>query len=190
MNTALPFIQVQYIICNQDQWSIHFDRFFPADQPTNIGQNFRKCSYYVKWHELKCCLSKESVKQVRAILWSKFNTLAWVPYTQSDRMWTTCQNPGQDWKVLPADQPHVGPQVASHPNIHQRQLPLPHICPIPIINLEEEANEGEGEGEDEQDHNDHNQNREQMVAEIEQGQRNIRSLYEEEEESSDDDLYV
>ncbi|KIO00762.1 hypothetical protein M404DRAFT_60475, partial [Pisolithus tinctorius Marx 270] len=86
---ALPFFAAQYTFCTGQQWDLHFNRLFPAQLPTTMGQNFRKCTYYHKWLDLIASLGVQSRNRVQAAIRQKFNTLVWIPFTGSDRIWCT-----------------------------------------------------------------------------------------------------
>lgn len=118
MDTSLPFFAAQYTYSTVEQWDLHFDRLFPSQQPGCIPQNLHKCTYYINWLTLISQLNQQYIQRVRATFRTKFDTLAWIPYTQSNRMWATRVNEGRAWFRLPEHQPATGPQIAINPWAH------------------------------------------------------------------------
>ncbi|KAG8221814.1 hypothetical protein J3R82DRAFT_2152, partial [Butyriboletus roseoflavus] len=128
---ALPFFAAQYIICDSEIWKLHFDRFFPTKCPTRIGQNFGQATYYSQWMELVNRLSPNSLARVRQTIKVKFDTLLWVPYTHSDKMWCTSANHGRSWSMLPKGAKHQGPQIAMNPKARNPRHGQPYLRPAP-----------------------------------------------------------
>lgn len=126
-NIALPFYQVQYCVCTKEQWKMHFGRFFPAtaeDATKAAGrQNFKKCTYLNRYITLAGQVGNKYLPRIRRALEKEFNTLAWVPFTQSDRMWVTKPMPGRAWKTLPAGRPG-GPAIAINPLFQRKRVTL------------------------------------------------------------------
>ena len=110
-----PFSAVQYVIATDSQWETHFSRFFPTSMPERAPQNFGKCRYYHMYLTLLDRLSPQHLAFVQAELRQKFNTLAWLPHTESDRMWCTKKTNPQRWNYLPANGPMEGPKIVLHP---------------------------------------------------------------------------
>ncbi|KAI9451894.1 hypothetical protein HD554DRAFT_1990371, partial [Boletus coccyginus] len=115
---ALPFVAAQWTICTPEQWELHFSRMFPAQRPASVGQNFRKCTYYTQWLTLVEDLGPQALSRVRAAIRAKFDTLVWIPFTGSDRMWCTRPMTGRGWFMLPKPKPGqapAGPQIGLNP---------------------------------------------------------------------------
>lgn len=145
----LPFHAVQYAILSPEKWLLHFNRFFPPTIPKHAGQNFGKASYYHSYLNLVRTLSQQRLTQVRAELFGKFNTLAWVPHTESDRMWCTKKALTRNWSSLP---PGIvqGPKVAINSIVMARLGERPRLRPAPQpdqprVQAEEEEEEEGGE---------------------------------------------
>lgn len=130
-SSGLPFFAAQYTICTEEQWELHFNRMFPKDIPDILGQNFKKCTYFQEWLQLLQRLTVSSKSRVRATVRAKFNSLIWIPYTGSDRMWSTRPNSSRGWFGLPKGQPLAGPQIAFNPNLRHKNLPHPYLRPSP-----------------------------------------------------------
>ncbi|KAI6138337.1 hypothetical protein BKA82DRAFT_3990551 [Pisolithus tinctorius] len=147
LQLELPFEAVQYSIASDEVWQLHFNRFFPAQVPQRAGQNFGKCRYYHTYLALVRRLPSHQLQLVRSELRRKFNTLAWIPYTESDRMWCTKKTTLSRWNHLPANGPVQGPKIAINPRkmriLHQQ----PSLRPAP--RAVEPQREEEEEGEDE-----------------------------------------
>lgn len=143
---ALPFFAAQYCFCTTEQWDMHFNRLFPLQFPTSSGQNFRKCTYYTQWLNLISALNQQSLRRVRATIKTKFDSLAWIPYTQSDRMWSTRPCTGvRVWSMLPQGQPYAGPQIALNPRSRHLGLGKPFLraTPNPAMLQQDDSDEAE-----------------------------------------------
>lgn len=143
LSFGLPFFAAQYTFCDQDQWSLHFDRLFPERPPLTKTQNFSKCTYFIKWIDLLQSLSVASISRVRAAIKAKFNTLLWIPYTGSDRMWSTRPMKGRGWYSLPSGQPPSGPQIAFNPRTATLAVGKPFLRspPIPLDDTDDHEEE-------------------------------------------------
>ncbi|KAG1893109.1 uncharacterized protein F5891DRAFT_963473 [Suillus fuscotomentosus] len=139
--TAVPFDQVQYSYCSREQWKMHFGRFFPgtaedADRAMR-SQNFKRCRYLNRYIALAQETGRKYLPRIRRALEKEFNTLAWVPCTQSDRMWVTKPMPGSIWKTLPKGQ-HGGPAIVMNPLLRKKLVTL-RAFPHPDESDEDEA---------------------------------------------------
>jgi hypothetical protein len=144
-----PFISVQYTFATNADWSKHFDRFFPATIPSHAGQNFGRATYYQTYISLVRRLSLHRLDLVRAELRVKFNSLAWIPHTESDRMWCTRKTNGRKWFYLPTNGDKQGPKIAINPTAVRRLWQQPAIrLPPRVEDLREEEEEEEEEEED------------------------------------------
>jgi hypothetical protein len=146
-----PFHSVQYNIASTDQWALHFDRFFPATVPKKLPQNFGKSRYFNAYLNLIRRLSSPQLVRVRSELRTKFNALAWIPHTESDRMWCTRKMASTRWMHLPRGSMD-GPKISVNPLVLMRLGGRPRLRPAPRPQqlLQEEEGEGEGEGEGEE----------------------------------------
>jgi len=68
--------------------------YFPVKGHVPVGrvQNFPRCLYYNKWMEMMNRVPLQYEATVRRELYKQFMTLHWLPYAQSDRMWSTRQS--------------------------------------------------------------------------------------------------
>ena len=90
---------------------------FPAQYLKSVGQNFSKCTYYAQWILLLATLSPQHISRVRATIRQKVDFLIWIPYTSSDRIWSTRpMNNTWNWFVLPPESTPQCPLIAINPN--------------------------------------------------------------------------
>lgn len=143
---ALPFTAVQFAWCSPTEWEVHFNRLFPETEREKRGQNYGKCSYFEDWIQLMRSLNPASKTRVRKEVRSKFNTLSWVPYTQSDRIWCTRRAQGSKWSDLPRrNRPEgAGPQIALNTGAVRPGNSIPTLRPAPVV----ERAEGDEEEDD------------------------------------------
>ena len=131
MSFGLPFFAAQYMFCSPEQWKTHFNRLFPCERPKTLGQNYGKSTYYMKWLDLIANLSPDSFKKVHGVVKAKFDTLLWVPCTQSDRIWCTRSTKTSGWYMLPKDTPSSGPQIAFNPKAQRLGVYKPFLYAPP-----------------------------------------------------------
>lgn len=109
----LPMRKAQIKVAQGDTWNKIFDRAFPGrgqKVPAKL-QHYRGGTYWGKWELLKSRVTADGETALRAALRSKFDTLLWFPYGESDRMWSTKAFTGQ-YVRLPADSTGAAPQIA------------------------------------------------------------------------------
>ncbi|KAF9472808.1 hypothetical protein BDN70DRAFT_779560, partial [Pholiota conissans] len=88
------FSDCQYRTATKAQWDSAFDKYWPLD-PILVGgaQNFPTMQYYKAWSDLIELSEKtndeETLTEIRKALRKRFNSLAWIPNAQSDRVWYT-----------------------------------------------------------------------------------------------------
>ena len=144
----LPFYSVQCNIASTDQWALHFDRFFPPTVPQKPAQNFGKSRYFNAYLNLVRRLSSRQLTRVRSELQTKFNTLAWIPHTESDHMWCTRRMASTRWMHLPKGSME-GPKISVNPLVLMRLGGRPRLRPPPRLQQlqqeDEEAKEAKGE---------------------------------------------
>ncbi|KAG1853674.1 hypothetical protein F4604DRAFT_1591413 [Suillus subluteus] len=138
----LPFTKAQYRVCTEKQWKMHFDRFFPEKFDNVKRQNFGKCTYYIQYVAFAVATSTKSLARTRRALRVEFDKLAWVPYTGTDRMWSTGKVTGSEWKVLPRGGDGKGPAIGINPR-RQREPVTLRVFDQP------DSEEGDSEGEEE-----------------------------------------
>lgn len=117
----LPFTKAQYCVCTDDQWTMHFDRLFPETIENAKRQNFGRCTYYTKYVDFARIITKKSLSRARRVLKAEFDKLAWVPYTRTDRLWSSGKMQGAAWEMLPRGANRGGPAIAINP-LRRREL--------------------------------------------------------------------
>ncbi|KAG1793321.1 uncharacterized protein HD556DRAFT_1238042 [Suillus plorans] len=117
----LPFTKAQYCVCTDDQWTMHFDRLFPETIENAKRQNFGRCTYYTKYVAFARVITKKSLSRARRVLKAEFDKLAWVPYTRTDRLWSSGKMQGAAWEMLPRGANRGGPAIAINP-LRRREL--------------------------------------------------------------------
>lgn len=143
LHLELPFEAVQYHICSLEEWNTHFNRFFPPEIPEHIFQNFGSTRYFHTYLDLVRQLTPQQLQRVRFVLKRKFDKLAWMPHTGSDRMWCTRKTTPGRWQYIP-DGRKEGPKIAVNPLVLMR-LGIPRIRPPPRIEDFREEEEEEEE---------------------------------------------
>jgi hypothetical protein len=146
LQLELPFEAVQYHISSAEEWTTHFNRFFPSAIPEHVFQNFGKARYFNTYLDLVRRLTPHRLGIVRTELRRKFDTLAWIPHTEGDRMWSTRKTTPGRWQYLPNGRKE-GPKIAINPVVMTRLGGRPRIRPAPGI---EELREEEEEEEEEE----------------------------------------
>ena len=147
---ALPFHAAQFTFCTPEQWDLHFNRMFPAQYPKSVGQNFSKCTYYAQWISLLATLSPQHISRVRATIRQKVDSLIWIPYTGSDRIWSTRPMKNtRGWFVLPPESTPQGPLIAINLNACMHGPGSPFLRPS--ANAQDYRQEEEEEEEEEED---------------------------------------
>ncbi|KAG2133410.1 hypothetical protein BD769DRAFT_1300456, partial [Suillus cothurnatus] len=111
----LPFTTAQYCICTDKQWTMHFDRLFPEAIEDAKRQNFGRCTYYANYMAFVGAIMKKSLSRAQRVLRAEFDKLAWVPYTETDHLWSTGKKKGSGWKVLPHGANGGGPAIGINP---------------------------------------------------------------------------
>ncbi|KIK74536.1 hypothetical protein PAXRUDRAFT_38298, partial [Paxillus rubicundulus Ve08.2h10] len=129
----LPFTAAQYTFCDDTTWTMHFNRMFPAVKPASIGQNFRQATYYAQWANLRESLNPQGISRVRTAIKIQFDTLKWIPYTQTDKMWSTRKVKGRQWHSLPERQNLGGPLIALSPKATRARVGRPSLRPTPQV---------------------------------------------------------
>lgn len=146
MHLDFPFHGAQYTVLAADKWVGHFDRFFPQKVPERVGQNFGKARYFQMYLNLVSRLSLQRLGEVRSELRRKFNSLAWIPHTECDRMWSTRKMTSGQWHSLPRNRKE-GPKIAINPYRFARMGGQPRLRPPPRVE-DIEAEEGEEDAQD------------------------------------------
>jgi hypothetical protein len=138
----LLFTKVQYRVCTDAQWTMHFNRFFPTSIETAKRQNFGRCTYHADYMALCSVITKKSLLRAPRVLRVEFDKLAWVPFTQSDHMWTTGKMTGSAWTVL---ENSGGPAIGINPRRQREPVTLR------IFDLPQGATSGSEEEEEEEE---------------------------------------
>jgi hypothetical protein len=128
---------------------MHFDRLFPEAIEDAKRQNFGRCTYYANYVAFVGAITKKSLSRARRVLRAEFDKLAWVPYTETDRLWSTGKKKGSGWKVLPHGANGGGPAIGINPR-RQREPVTLRVFDQPEGGDSESEVEGEREGEGEE----------------------------------------
>lgn len=86
------FRDCQWKIASGSEWTLVFDRFFPPKNGRGLAgkvQNYETMQYYSKWAKLKERANDEAAIRMRQGLRRRFDTLYWMPFAQTDRVWRT-----------------------------------------------------------------------------------------------------
>lgn len=74
----------------RDDWTLQFDRLFPpCGAIKRKMQSTSSCRYYQDWHSLISRVEKSDVERIRKRLRPLFDQLHWLPWTTTDKMWST-----------------------------------------------------------------------------------------------------
>ncbi|KAG1851062.1 hypothetical protein DFJ58DRAFT_661763 [Suillus subalutaceus] len=123
----LPFELAQYCVCTPEQWDMHFNRLFPKsydEAASSPGrQNYGKCTYYSDYLALARVISGNALAKTRWALRVEFDKLVWVPYTQSDRIWSTKNINTSTWRALPSGK-KGGPLIGINPRRARERVTL------------------------------------------------------------------
>ena len=150
LDFRMVFRQVQCQIVKPEFWYEQvFGRYFPQKGAARmIGlQHFPSATYYRLWGVLMSELDKESTEAIRKRLFCWFDEFLWVPYPDSDRMWSTKMMCGIVWFRLPMGEPQPCPALAINPRHHSSVVAVAHSLREEEEEEEEEENEGMKEGE-------------------------------------------
>jgi hypothetical protein len=139
INLAQVFHAVWYKNAEVDQWKQAFNWLFPpiGRRVAKDVQNYGACKYYSMWMELLDDNrdNKRLIEAIRAKFFKRIREWRWMPYAQSDRIWSTsAKKPSSRsftrWPPA-ADRP-----PAPHILLHSREIPSFHVAE------EERHNEG------------------------------------------------
>ncbi|KAH9931385.1 uncharacterized protein B0H18DRAFT_832582, partial [Fomitopsis serialis] len=115
----LPFSQVRVIKVERDHWRTKmFDRYFPLPNvPINHAlQNFTNCTYWKLWGGLVGGRTTPvNVNLIRGAVFRLYDELLWLPYTESDRIWTTKTTTAMRANRIPCDSDAPAPLLAINP---------------------------------------------------------------------------
>lgn len=90
----IPFRKAIVKAAPRTTWDLFFDRFFPTirmwrERQERRAQNYGACRWWILWGLLIQKLQGESTTIVRNMLKQQFDTLRWLPWSGSDRIWVT-----------------------------------------------------------------------------------------------------
>ncbi|KAG8753210.1 hypothetical protein FRC14_006319 [Serendipita sp. 396] len=106
-------------------WDAAFETLFPdtlKEKPASGWQNYDNCSYFKHWQALITGLSREDALHVQDLVHSKWNSLLWMPWPRSDRIWlvTSLQtkkiSKREFCTMYPLGYSGVGPVLITNPN--------------------------------------------------------------------------
>jgi hypothetical protein len=115
------FTEVAYKEVTRDTWTkTVFNRYFPDKSynppKQNTTQNFTHLTYFNNWILLMNRADDATFKEARGAIFKQFNSLRWIPYGGSDRMWITKPMNAKGWVHLPdLDKIGAAPQLAVNP---------------------------------------------------------------------------
>ena len=148
-NLAIIFNHVTWRNASHERWSAIFNHLWPdKNHVLSKSQNYKACQYYLSWKNLTSEYLQSEVTKLRAALKARFDTLYWVPSTQSDRMWNTRTiRRGEEWTRYPPKSKGPAPQIEIHPDRPDPtwdELARPHVTPdsdhddAPDVNSQDE----------------------------------------------------
>ena len=113
----LPFTAARYREASAAHWATMFNRFFPPPGSTipHAMQGFPACRYFKDYMDLIGQMQPNDIKLLRAALRSRWNTLYWMPYTGTDRMWVTREASGKQAVALPSGLKGAAPLIGLNP---------------------------------------------------------------------------
>ena len=102
---TLPFLVARYRVASMSHWTTMFNRFYPPPGTTlpTVYQGFRSSRFFVRYTNMIDKMDPQHVKILRKALKDRWDTLWWMPYTGSDRMWVTRSEAGRQAIPLPAN---------------------------------------------------------------------------------------
>jgi hypothetical protein len=116
------FRHAQCAMVDRADWQTTvFDRYFPRrnyQRPKSL-QHFPSAAYYRKWENLmKEAIDDDAADAIRRTVSIWFSKLLWVPFPESDRMWSTRKVNGFEWRVIPSGEavglyPHLAINIDS-----------------------------------------------------------------------------
>ncbi|TCD60512.1 hypothetical protein EIP91_009947 [Steccherinum ochraceum] len=115
------FEQIQYKDFDTAGWQDKiFHRYFPpkGTKPRKM-QNFGSATYFRSWTMLMTRLSRRNAEKVHARLRVEFDKLMWLPFPESDRMWSTKQSNAAGFEFLPALPRQPCPQIAFNAKVRK-----------------------------------------------------------------------
>jgi hypothetical protein len=107
------FLDCQWKVASSSEWDLVFDRLFPPKNGRRLAgkvQNYETTQYYPNWAKLKDRADDETASRMRQALKKKFDSLYWMPFAQTDRIWRTKVDPKFN-KSSGVDRGVAAPQV-------------------------------------------------------------------------------
>jgi hypothetical protein len=107
------FLDCQWKIASSSEWSLVFNRLFPPKNGRRLAgkvQNYESAQYYANWAKLKDRADDETASRMQEALRKKFDSLYWMPFAQTDRIWKTKVEPKFN-KSSGVDREVAAPQV-------------------------------------------------------------------------------
>jgi hypothetical protein len=117
-NFSSIFRQAQYKCVNNETWeNLVFDRYFPRKgEAYREGlQGFPVARYYRGWSHLLGRVNIQRAEKIRGFVLNWFCKLWWLPFPESDRMWSTKETQltrKSGWIMVPSGQPQKCPRLA------------------------------------------------------------------------------
>ncbi|KAG8755378.1 hypothetical protein FRC14_004103 [Serendipita sp. 396] len=106
-------------------WAGAFESLFPSsfrEKPGSGWQNYDNCPYFKRWQTLIGGLSEEDALKLQDLIRIKWNTLLWMPWPRSDRIWLVSNLKSKkitkraSCSVYPSGYEGVAPVILTNPN--------------------------------------------------------------------------
>ena len=116
--TSLPFRCAIVKLTDPKQWdTLLFDRYFPTAaklaEKGGVMQNWSRCHYWPQWNRiLREVPSASQQESIRRKLLVPFQSLTWLPYCSTDRIWRTTRKETGVYVKLPAEWNSPSPVIA------------------------------------------------------------------------------
>jgi hypothetical protein len=112
------FLDCQWKIPSQKEWTMVFNRLWPAKLDHITAQNYKQTTYFPSWIKRLDDLDERDIPTVRQALRERFDKLYWVPFAQSDRIWGTKYMQGFT-KSSGVDRKKAAPQIFLNPRANR-----------------------------------------------------------------------
>lgn len=120
---ALPLRKARMFVVGTGVWGgLMFDRFFPVPGTVieHKVQNYTNCQYWGMYGGLMREYNSHDQVRVRGALRGLFESLLWLPWPESERMWSTRQDGHAMAVRIPRDSQGPAPVIALNPLHHTK----------------------------------------------------------------------
>lgn len=101
LNLSKIFRNVHYRNCDTKTWHLQLTRYFPIEEQPVALQNFKELTYWLDWRNLLEGRTREDKRKMQKAIQMEFDKLLWIPWADSDRLWTTRVPRTKGYKFLP-----------------------------------------------------------------------------------------